>query len=44
MDVKGNNLPDEVWVEFKNVEGDGWLYGGATILLLTCLRKVGSRS
>ena len=33
VDVKGNNLPDEVWVEFKNVRGDdGWLYGGATII------------
>ena len=33
VDVKGNNLPDEIWVEFKNVKGkDGWLYGGATII------------
>ena len=33
VDVKGSNLPDEVWVEFKNVRGDdGWLYGGATII------------
>ena len=33
VDVKGNNLPDEIWVEFKNVNGDpGWLYGGATII------------
>jgi hypothetical protein len=33
VDVKGNNLPDEIWVEFKNVRGnDGWLYGGATII------------
>ena len=33
VDVKGNNLPDEIWVEFKNVLGnDGWLYGGATII------------
>ena len=32
-DVKGNNLPDEIWVEFKNVQGKpGWLYGGATII------------
>ena len=33
VDVKGNNLPDEIWVEFKNVRGkDGGLYGGARIL------------
>ena len=33
VDVKGNNLPDEIWVEFKNVLGnDGWLYGGASII------------
>jgi hypothetical protein len=33
VDVKGNNLPDEIWVEFKNVQGNpGWLYGGATII------------
>ena len=33
VDVKGNNLPDEIWVEFKNVRGnDGWLYGGTTII------------
>ena len=33
VDVKGNNLPDEIWVEFKNVRGDkGWLYGGANII------------
>ena len=33
VDVKGNNLPDEIWVEFNNVRGDdGWLYGGATII------------
>jgi hypothetical protein len=33
VDVKGNNLPDEIWVEFNNVQGKpGWLYGGATII------------
>ena len=33
VDVKGNNLPDEIWVEFKNVLGNnGWLYGGASII------------
>lgn len=33
VDVKGNNLPDEIWCEFKNVRGNpGWLYGGATII------------
>ena len=33
VDVKGNNLPDEIWIEFKNVNGKkGWLYGGATII------------
>lgn len=30
VDVKGNNLPNEIWVEFKNVRGDkGWLFGDA---------------
>jgi hypothetical protein len=30
VDVKGNNLPNEIWVEFKNVRGDlGWLFGEA---------------
>lgn len=33
VDVKGNNLPDEIWVEFMNVRGnDGWLYGKADII------------
>ena len=33
VDVKGNNLPDEIWCEFKNVKGKpGWMYGGATII------------
>lgn len=33
VDVKGNNLPDEIWIEFQNVRGNpGWLYGGATII------------
>lgn len=33
VDVKGNNLPDEIWVEIKNVLGNkGWLYGGAKII------------
>jgi hypothetical protein len=33
VDVKGNNMPDEIWVEFKNVMGDiGWLYGDAKII------------
>lgn len=33
VDVKGNNLPDEIWVEFMNVRGNpGWLYGGAQII------------
>lgn len=31
VDVKGNNLPDEIWVELKNVKGNhGWLFGEAT--------------
>ena len=26
VDVKGNNLPDEIWVELQNVGGNpGWL-------------------
>lgn len=33
VDVKGNNLPDEIWCEFKNVNGyRGWMYGGATLI------------
>ena len=33
VDVKGNNLPDEIWVELKNVNGlHGWLFGEATII------------
>lgn len=33
VDVKGNNLPDEVWVEIMNVKGNpGWLYGESTII------------
>lgn len=33
VDVKGNNLPDEIWCEFKNVRGEkGWMYGGASII------------
>tara|TARA_R100000541_G_scaffold17036_1_gene26733 strand:- start:140 stop:646 length:507 start_codon:yes stop_codon:yes gene_type:complete len=30
VDVKGNNLPDEIWVEFRNVNGNlGWVCGKA---------------
>ena len=33
VDVKGNNMPDEIWCEFKNVGGNpGWMYGGARII------------
>lgn len=33
VDVKGNNLPDEIWVEVMNVRGKpGWLHGGANII------------
>jgi len=33
VDVKGNNLPDEIWCEFRNVNGNpGWMYGGANII------------
>lgn len=33
VDVKGNNLPDEIWCEFKNVSGNpGWMYGNAHII------------
>jgi hypothetical protein len=33
VDVKGNNLPDEIWCEFRNVMGNpGWMYGGARII------------
>ena len=30
VDVKGNNYPDEIWVEIKNVQGNkGWAWGDA---------------
>ena len=30
VDVKGNNLPEEIWVELKNVQGKpGWVFGEA---------------
>ena len=33
VDVKGNNLPDEIWVEMKNVKGNpGWVFGEATFI------------
>ena len=33
VDVKGNNLPDEIWCEFKNVKGNpGWMYGKSEII------------
>lgn len=33
VDVKGSNLPDEIWCEFKNVQGNpGWMYGEAGII------------
>ena len=33
VDVKGNTLPDAIWVELRNVHGKpGWLPGGATIV------------
>ncbi len=33
VDVKGNNLPDEIWIEFKNVRGEpGWVFGEATYI------------
>lgn len=33
VDVKGNNLPDEIWVELKNVQGKhGWVFGEATTI------------
>lgn len=33
VDVKGNNLPDEIWVELQNVQGKpGWLSGEAKII------------
>jgi hypothetical protein len=33
VDVKGSNLPDEIWCEFKNVQGkSGWLYGEASVI------------
>tara|TARA_S200002703_G_scaffold23811_1_gene20680 strand:- start:3359 stop:3850 length:492 start_codon:yes stop_codon:yes gene_type:complete len=33
VDVKGNNLPDEIWCEFKNISGNkGWMYGKAAVI------------
>ncbi len=33
VDVKGNNLPDEIWVELQNVGGNpGWLKGESSII------------
>jgi len=33
VDVKGNNLPDEIWVEMKNVQGKpGWVFGDARFI------------
>lgn len=33
VDVKGNNMVDEIWCEFKNVSGDdGWMYGRAKVI------------
>lgn len=30
VDIKGNKLPNELWIEFQNVQGNpGWLYGKA---------------
>lgn len=30
VDVKGNNFPEAIWIEFKNVQGKlGWLFGEA---------------
>lgn len=32
-DVKGNNLPDEIYCEFINVRGDkGWMLGDANVI------------
>ena len=33
VDVKGKNPPDEIWCEFKNVQGNpGWMYGGSSVI------------
>lgn len=33
VDVKGKNLVNQIWCEFKNVAGDrGWMYGEADII------------
>lgn len=33
VDVKSNNIPDQIWCEFKNVQGNlGWMYGKSTII------------
>lgn len=33
VDVKGSNLPEYIWCEFKNVAGElGWMYGKSSII------------
>jgi hypothetical protein len=30
VDIKGNVMPDSIWIEFKNVQGElGWVFGKA---------------
>jgi hypothetical protein len=37
VDVKANNHPLAIWVEFQNVNGDkGWLHGQADYIALDC--------
>lgn len=37
VDVKGNNHPLAIWVEFQNVNGDkGWLHGKANYIAFDC--------
>lgn len=42
VDIKGGNKIDEIWVEFKNVQGyDGWVLGKAELIAFDMPEKKG---
>jgi len=42
VDIKGGNKIDEIWVEFKNVQGyDGWVLGKAELIAFDMPEKQG---
>lgn len=42
VDIKGGNKIDEIWVEFKNVQGyDGWVLGRAELIAFDMPEKKG---